>query len=445
MSQDQPDLNDTLRKLFERPRSSRKVAPTALFQQGQEPPGNGEDVPAPAPAAQQAPAVTPVLLKPLAQRFKSMIRWIPPLNRDKSKRRQRVVGLDVGTTAIKVVRLERLGAQARITAAAIEEFPEGLSEGPEREMAIQERISRMRKQGLLSGALVLSFYHQDGVVEPIRLPKMPMADLERAVVWEVQEKMSIQPDRSVIRFILTGELMEEGQSQQEVLVVTSPREPLLAYWRLFVDQGLKVIALEPISLAGFYGLERMKLWKPSETVGHLEIGFKVSHLSLIRGGVVRFNRSFPVGADSVTRAIADYCQVDYPAAEQMKRQYGISKMALEEDRHETGHESEDRVKVSHALGLHLEQLVAEIEHSFRYFAFELGGTQAERMDRLLITGGGALLKYLPEFLESRLSVPVQLVDPLKTLEIDPQVQLQIQPGWAQRLAVSIGLALRSVT
>ena len=128
----------------------------------------------------------------------------------------------------------------------------------------------------------------------------------------------------------------------------------------------------------------------------------------------------------------------------MKRQYGISKMALEEDRHETGHESDHRVKVSHALGLHLEQLVAEIEHSFRYFAFELGGTQAERMDRLLITGGGGLLKYLPEFLEGRLSLPVQMVDPLKGLEVVPAVQQQLESGWAQRLAVAIGLALRPV-
>jgi Tfp pilus assembly PilM family ATPase len=136
--------------------------------------------------------------------------------------------------------------------------------------------------------------------------------------------------------------------------------------------------------------------------------------------------------------------VDYNEAERMKRQYGVSKMALEEDRHETGHTAEDRVRVAHALGLHLEQLVAELEASFRYFAFELGGTDAQRMDRLILTGGGGLLKSLPEFLTSRLSVPVSVADPLRSMRVDPVVGQLLQSGWNQRVAVALGLASRPI-
>ena len=119
-------------------------------------------------------------------------------------------------------------------------------------------------------------------------------------------------------------------------------------------------------------------------------------------------------------------------------------MALEEDRQQAGHEADDRVRVSHALGLHLEQLVAEIEQSFRYFAYGMGGSEAQRVDRLLVTGGGGLLKYLAEFLNARLSIPVEVADPLRHLEVAPDVREQLVPGLAQRLSVPVGLALRRV-
>jgi ABC-type transport system substrate-binding protein len=67
----------------------------------------------------------------------------------------------------------------------------------------------------------------------------------------------------------------------------------------------------------------------------------------------------------------------------MKRKFGISQMALEEDRQESGHAKEERVRVSHALGLYLDKLVAEIEQSYRYFASERGRTEAQKIDRLM--------------------------------------------------------------
>ena len=75
VSQDQPDLNDTLRKLFERPRSSKKTEPTALFQQ-QPPtpaPENGGEKFSPAPETQPGSAAAPISFKPLAQRFRALV------------------------------------------------------------------------------------------------------------------------------------------------------------------------------------------------------------------------------------------------------------------------------------------------------------------------------------------------------------------------------------
>ncbi len=430
MSPKSIDPSSALKKLFERGRSSRETAPEALFQ--------------PQPAAPAGTGLPASKGPPPANRFLQNVQDLVRRARQRSSRSPGVAGLDVGHSAVKLVRIDTADGKARVTQVQIRPIECGPAEELARESLVKEHLRALRSDGFLTGSVVTNFYHPDSIVESFRLPKMPPEELQQAVLWEAQERLSLKPEKSIIRTIVNGETVVDGQPQLELLLISVPKEPLIASWRFFAEMGVRVVAVEPSSLAAFYPLRSQNLWKPTDVVGHLEMGAKVSHLSFIRGGAVRFNRSFPVAGDTVTQAIADYCQKEFAEAERLKREFGISKMALEEDRHEAGHAAEDRVRVSHALGLHLEQLVAEIEHSYRYFAFELGGTDAPKMDRLLITGGGGLLKYLPDFLNSRLSVPVEVVDPLSGLETDERVREELEPGSGQRLAAAIGLALRPV-
>lgn len=427
------DPSSVLKKLFSEPRITGESSPLALFQ---------SQAPAQLKSGKSGESETASEGGPGWKRLggKILQRFTPG-----KVKRQQVVGVDLGSGSVKVVRLESAESRARVTGVTVEELPSSLMEGPEWEKAVREVLARLKRQGLLSGPVVLGFYHFPSLIESIRLPKMPLGELAQSVRWEAKERLAIDPEQSVIQFLVTGEPVVDGQPQLEVLVISASRAQLLAQWRLLAELGLKVMAAEPIPLAGFYALSRLDLWKPLELVGLLEIGMKFSHLCFVRGQAVRFSRSFQVAGDSFTRSIADYCQIDYADGERLKREYGISKMALEEDRKEAGHEGEERVRISHALGLHMEQLVAEIEQSYRYFAFELGGSESERMDRLIVTGGGGLLKNVCDFLASRLSVPVSPADPIRAVTVDPAVQEQLKPGWSQRLSVPMGLALRPVS
>ncbi len=438
MPQKSPDLSSTLKKLFEHSSGPRRNAPETLFQTSAQAPAadpSGSPSASQAVMNPQAPEGPKTLVDRLTQRFTGLLK--------RYSQERKIVGVDLGSGSVKLVQMRSEGGEIRMTGCSLEELPSGLTEGPDWEKAVQDVLQRAKKQGLLQGALVTGFYHFDAVVEVIRLSKMPRSELEQAVVWEVKERLGVDPQRTVIRFVVTGEVAVEGQPQMDILVVAAPKQALMDQWHLLSGLGFRVTAMEPANLAHFYALARANLWKSSEVVGVLEIGFKFSHLCFVRGDAVRFARSFPVAGESFTRAIADYCRITYEEAEKVKLLYGMSQMALEEDRLQTGHEAEDRVRASHALGLFMEKLVAEIEQSYRYFAFELGGTESQKMDRLLITGGGGLLKNLPEFLSIRLSVPVLLANPLRMSESDPAAVRSLpQPEWSHRLAVPLGLALR---
>lgn len=353
-----------------------------------------------------------------------------------------VVGIDLGTSAIKVVRVDRATGDPRVVGVACEEYSLRL-EGKAQEEFLQERLRALKQQGLLDGELVLGFANSRLVVELVTLPKMPMADLARAISWEAKERLSADPSSHSIRHVVLGETATDSQQQYEVLVAAAPREDVVSQWRAFSSQGFRIMAVEPGILASFAACEAAGLWRAEEFVGLLEIGRRSSTLAFIVRGGVRFVRSFPIAGDSITQSIVDYCQTDYEKAEAQKREIGLSQMALEEDRRVAGLEVEPRVRVSHALGLYLERLAAEVDHSLRYFTYELGQVKGRHFDCLYLLGGGALLKNLAPFLASRVNTRVEVADPFGRCAISDEARRQLQaPVSGTRLASALGLALR---
>ena len=353
-----------------------------------------------------------------------------------------VVGIDLGASAIKVVRVERTGSTPRVTGLACEEYPLR-AEGRIQEEVLEQHLREMKRRGLLDGQLVLGFTNARVMAELVTMPKMPLADINRAVLWEAKERLSAEPPAYCIRHLVVGETTVDGQPKHEVVIIVAPREEIVSQWSKFTEQGFSILAVEPGILASVAACEAAGMWRPQDFVGILEIGRRSSTLALIVQGAVRFIRAFPVAGDSITQSIVDYCQVDYEAAESQKREIGLSQMALEEDRRATGLEAEPRVRVSHALGLYLERLAAEVEHSLRYFTYELGHAKDLRLEVLYLCGGGALLKNLGAFLSSRTNTRVEVADPFTRCAISEAATQQLRASSAgPRLTEALGLALR---
>jgi len=371
-------------------------------------------------------------LKPLTMLWKSIGR---------PRRHGAVVGIDLGSSAIKVVRVERAGGTPRVVGVACEEYPLR-AEGRVQEEVLEQRLRDLKHRGLLEGHVVLGFTNARVMVELVTMPKMPLADITRAVLWEAKERLSAEPPAYCVRHLVVGETTIDNQPKREVVIIVAPRDEIVAQWSKFTEQGFSVLAVEPGILASIAACEAAGMWRPQEFVGVLEIGRRSSTLALLVHGAVRFVRAFPVAGDSITQSIVDYCQVDYEMAEAQKRDIGLSQMALEEDRRATGFEAEPRVRVSHALGLYLERLAAEVEHSLRYFTYELGHAKDLHLEALYLCGGGALLKNLGAFLSSRTNTRVEVADPFTRCAMSEAATQQLRASTSgARLSEALGLAL----
>src|SRR3989304_5069125 len=90
-----------------------------------------------------------------------------------------------------------------------------------------------------------------------------------------------------------------------------------------------------------------------------------------------------------------------------------------------------------------EELVSGLEVAFSYFKTS---AKASNVDWIVLSGGGALVPFLPEFLQSKLNIPVEIANPLKNIEYAPEIFGNVQPEKiAPLLTVAIGLAARKVS
>jgi type IV pilus assembly protein PilM len=87
-----------------------------------------------------------------------------------------------------------------------------------------------------------------------------------------------------------------------------------------------------------------------------------------------------------------------------------------------------------------EELIAGLEVAISYFKSSSGVRQ---LDWIVLSGGGALVPYFPELMQNKLGIPVEIFNPLRNIEYDPDMFMEIQPEKvAPLLAVPIGLAAR---
>ena len=87
-----------------------------------------------------------------------------------------------------------------------------------------------------------------------------------------------------------------------------------------------------------------------------------------------------------------------------------------------------------------DELISGIELAFSYFKSQ---TKIDNIDWLVLSGGGALIPYLPELLQSKLNIPLELANPLRNIDYAPELFQYLQPEKiAPLLTVAIGLAMR---
>ena len=240
-----------------------------------------------------------------------------------------VVGLDIGSSQIKVVEMKRSGGGVEITAMDVAPTPpQAVENGVIVDAQMLGRVVKdlLSKAKITAKKVVSSVGGQGSVVvRVIEVPQMKPAELEETMKWEVERQVPFNANESIVDFkkIDRPEGYAEGQNM-DVLLAVAQQDMIDRHVEMLFAAGLKPSAIDVEPLAG--GRALLELTPdygamPGHTVAVVNIGALNTDVAIFRDKLLAFPRTLPLAGDNFTRAIAEALGVDMISAEAYKRDY----------------------------------------------------------------------------------------------------------------------------
>jgi len=351
------------------------------------------------------------------------------------------IGLDIGSHSIKLVGLKVTSQGPLLTQARVKEIPYG-GEKEDNAFIAETLKALLREAGLKPGKVSLTASGSGVNIRCISLPSLPKAELPEAIRWEIKSQLPFPIESARIDFHALDEFEEEGVKKIHLIVVACPSQLIDRTLSIAEKAGLQPTHLDVApfalwnALLTFHGLEKDK------GVALLDLGSEKTGIHIFHNGVLQFSREVtPAGAD-ITHAIMEGISSGeepsllYERAEKIKREIGIP---AETSPERVEGESIPVAKISFIIRPVLEKLAAEINRSLDYYRSQF---HVERIDRLLLTGGGANLRNVASYLADELRLPVECFNPVKEVLFDSRmVDAQVLEEMGLRFTAAMGVAL----
>ena len=378
------------------------------------------------------------------------------------------VGVDVGSTAVRVAEVAAGDVPVIVRAAQVPLAPGIVESGEVRQpQALAEPLRQLWDlSGVKTKQVQLGVGNQRVVVREVALPWLPARELRETLGFQVQEFIPMAADEAVLDFDPLGEMDQGGRRMMRILLVAAHRPMVNA----LVDAALAAkldpqgIDLTPFAVIRAVGTgdEGLDL-EPSGEEAIIDIGAQVTSICVHDRGVTRFVRMLPSGGRDITRALAAGLGVTDEMAERLKRgesaEPQIEGLPLPppapspaEGHAEglpnlpspgaTGAGGRPPLPPAEEIrGLALARavsLVDEVRSSLEFYAAQMPNA---KIGRVLVVGGGSRLDGLLELLHERLAVPVdrgRLFDRVKSeIELSAEASAEAEAV----LSVAAGLAI----
>jgi type IV pilus assembly protein PilM len=339
-----------------------------------------------------------------------------------ARKRRESFGLDVGTSAVKVVQLREAAGGWTLTAFASAPLPpDAIAEGVIKDPpAVIDAIKQaVAKAGITSREAAIGISGRELITKKVRMPEVPAKELRDAVQLEAEHHIPFAFDEVFLDY----HVVSRQGGVMELIVVAVKKSKVNEYVAVVQDAGLEPAIVDVDVFALGNQFEHNYPDDSADTVALIDLGASVMKTNVVRGGTSIFARDVPFGGNHYTQAIADRLHTTFEEAERAK--VGTS----------TDIASDAIVPALEAVS---RDLSLELRRTFDYFG---STSESDRIGRIVMSGGTARLPGVTEYLSTAWKIPVEVARPLERIDIDSAL-LEEASAAGPALAVGVGLALR---
>lgn len=347
----------------------------------------------------------------------------------------RVIGVDIGTTHIRAAEVEISGKPGSSPTGTVHSFamapvPTGVvADGEVMDIqAVASTLKQMWSRASFSHKqVVVGLGNSRTVVREMEVPAMPMQQLRTSLPFQVAEVLPMHTDEALLDFYPTSHRIEDGRELLRGIMVGAAKSAVANTILAIETAGLRPVGVD----LNAFALQRAQAnaeWN-SQVIALVDIGARVTTVVIVAQGQPRLVRMLPAGGQDTTDAIASAMQISMPEAEQFKRTVGV------------GNEGPPEQQLARDASIQsTRQLVEGIRNTFVYFA---GNNAGQAVQHAVLTGGGAYLPGLGQYLASASRLPVSFGSGLANVRVAKKAQGPLA-GQETLVATVIGLALAEV-
>ncbi|MBI4878205.1 MAG: pilus assembly protein PilM [Planctomycetes bacterium] len=341
------------------------------------------------------------------------------------------IGIDIGTDAVRLVAgVDRKGA-FQVRQLVVVPLPRERREDLDHVgLLLREALAAANVKGAVDCGLT----GRDVVIRYSQVPPVPDWQLRQLMEFEIKEMTGQSGEELAADFNLVP-VASDVSSDDTVLLALAKRGVLDAHAAVLGAAGLKARSFRPNAIA-LYNAYR-KAGNAEGTALLMNIGARNTDMAVVQNGDLVFARNLSGGGDLFDEALIASFNVSAHKARRLKEE-----LADVSPFDQATRRSPQEEKVARALSGATGQIFSMVQSSVT-FARSQTGVRELALDRVLLCGGGALLKGLDRYLSSNLGVPVERFDPfgqVDTSGVDPQLDEKSRTT----AVVALGLAVSAL-
>jgi type IV pilus assembly protein PilM len=349
--------------------------------------------------------------------FKRLLRIAP----------REVLGLDVGSSAVKIVQLRKKDNSFTVTAAGIvqidrtEKTPPDDAEDANTVTAITQCLESTQIQSRFA---VCGVCGPEVAVRYFNFPALLVAEVEGAVLLEASQVCPFNVDDGAVDY----QLIPDGDGSMQGVFVAATNKLIEEKSRLAQSASLETVLMDVDGLALLNCLAQYHHGQGGKTAAVLNVGSTCTNLAIVGENGLPFIRDIAYAGDDIVNEISS--ETGSPPDTVRKTLAG------------TDDSNQNKLQIDDSLARACQKLISDVNKTLRYYTAQ---EKSAAVDQIFVCGGFALVKGFVQTLESRLDAKVLLWNPFDKIKCDADNDCRkMLQKTGPALAVAAGLAMRSI-
>ena len=345
-------------------------------------------------------------------------------------RKPPLVGLDISSTAVKLLELSRSGDRYRVESYAVEPLPPNsvVEKSVTDAEAVGEAVRRaVKRSGSRARHAAVAVAGSSVITKIIPMPaSLSDADMEAQIELEADQYIPYPLEEVYKDFEILGPSANNPDTV-DVLLAAS-RSENVDMRRAAVEAGgldTRVVDIEAYALENAFALLSSQLEDEGieKTVAVVDIGATMTTLNVLHDLKIIYTRDQVFGGKQLTEEIMRRYGLSYEEAGMAKRQGGLPDNYVPE-----------------VLEPFKEAMAQQVNRSLQFF---FSSSQYNSIDQIVLAGGSASIPGVDSLIQEQLGIDTLIANPFANMSLASRIKTQSLSNDAPALMIACGLALRS--